>query len=326
VKARPIITVALCALVLLGPVLAQESAKIYRIGYLTISPRETQSHLIEAFERGLTERRYVVGRDVLIEYRFADGKLERLQGLADDLVRAKVDVIVTGVNPNVQAAQRATSSIPIVAANMYLPVEERFVQSLGHPGGNITGLTTDAGEEIGRRLQLLRQAVPNISRVAAIYGTGEAYATLAIERLEQHARTLGITIVPIELRGNQDVERAFSQIKRERVDSLIGFGAATLINRASIIRLAAQAKIPTIFTDKHYVDDGALMSYGVDLSDLFQRAAGYVDRIIKGAKPADLPVEQPTRYVLAVNLRTAKTLGIVIPQTLLLQADHVVQQ
>ena len=306
--------------------MAQQSGKVYRIGYLTISPRETQSHLIEAFERGLTERGYVLGRDIFIEYRFADGRLERLQRLADDLERAKVDVIVTGVNPNVRAAQRATSSIPIVAANAYLPVEERFVQSLSRPGGNITGLTTDAAEEIGRRLQLLQQAVPGISRVAAIYGTGEAYATLAIERLEHHARTLGVTIVPIEVRAPEDLERAFSEIKRQRADALIGFGAATLTNRASIIRMSAQARIPTIFTDKQYVDDGALMSYGVDLSDLFRRAAGYVDRILKGAKPADLPVEQPTRYVLAVNLRTAKALGITIPQTLLLQADHVVEK
>jgi putative tryptophan/tyrosine transport system substrate-binding protein len=326
VNSRSILAVALGALVSLGPAFAQQPVKVSRIGYLTISPRATQSHLIEAFERGLTERGYVVGRDIVIEYRFADGRLERLQGLAEDLVRAKVDVIVTGVNPNVRAAQRATSSIPIVAANVYLPVEERFVQSLGRPGGNITGLTTDAADEIGRRLQLLRQAVPGISRVAAVYGTGEEYATLAIERLKRHGRTLGMTIVPIEVRGPEDVERAFSEIKRESSDAVIGFGAATLVNRASIIRLAAQAKIPTIFTDKQYVDDGALMSYGVDLSDLFRRAASYVDRILKGAKPADLPVEQPTRYVLAVNLRTARALGITIPQSLLLQADHVVEK
>ena len=257
---RLIIAVALGASVLLGPVLAQQPVKIYRVGYLTISPRDTQSHLIEAFERGLAERGYVVGRNILIEYRFADGRLERLQGLADDLARIKVDVIVTGVNPNVRAAQRATSSIPIVAANVYLPVEERFVRSLGRRGGNITGLTTDSADEIGPRLQLLRQAVPGVSRVAAIYGTGEAYAALAIERLERHARTLGLIIVPIELRGTEDVERAFSEITRQRADAVIGFGAATLVNRAHIIRLSAQAKIPTIFTDKQYVDDGALMS------------------------------------------------------------------
>ena len=235
-RTRRIIAFALCALPLLGPARAQQSSKVYRIGYLTISPREIQSHLIDAFERGLTERGYEIGRDIFIEYRFVNGRLELLQGLAEELVRAKVDVIVTGVNPNLRAAQRATRSIPIVVANMYLPVEERFVQTLSRPGGNITGLTTDAGEEIGRRLQLLRQAVPGVSRVAAVYGTGEAYATLALERLEHHGRTLGMTIVPIEGRGPDDVEHALAEIEGRRADGLIGFGAITLLNRARIIR------------------------------------------------------------------------------------------
>jgi putative ABC transport system substrate-binding protein len=326
VNARPIVAAALAALLSLGAASAQPSARAYRIGYLTISPREAQTHLIEAFERGLSDRGYVVGRDVAIEYRFADGNLERLQGLADDLARLKVDVIVTGVNPNVRAAQRATRTLPIVAANVYLPVEEGFAKSLGRPGGNVTGLTTDAAEEIGRRLQLLRQAVPGVARVAAVHGTGESYAMVAIERLKHHARALGVTVVPIEVRGPDDLERAFSEARRQKADALIGFGAATLANRAGIIRLATQARMPTIFTDKQYVDDGALMSYGADLSDLFRRAAGYVDRILKGAKPADLPIEQPTRYVLAVNLGTARALGIVLPQALLLQADHVVDR
>jgi putative ABC transport system substrate-binding protein len=326
VNARPIVAAALAALLSLGAASAQPSAKAYRIGYLTISPREAQTHLIEAFERGLSDRGYVVGRDVAIEYRFADGNLERLQGLADDLARLKVDVIVTGVNPNVRAAQRATRTLPIVAANVYLPVEEGFAKSLGRPGGNVTGLTTDAAEEIGRRLQLLRQAVPGVARVAAVHGTGESYAMVAIERLKHHARALGVTVVPIEVRGPDDLERAFSEARRQKADALIGFGAATLANRAGIIRLATQARMPTIFTDKQYVEDGALMSYGADLSDLFRRAAGYVDRILKGAKPADLPIEQPTRYVLAVNLGTARALGIVLPQALLLQADHVVDR
>jgi putative ABC transport system substrate-binding protein len=326
VNARPIVAASLAALLSLGAASAQPSAKAYRIGYLTISPREAQTHLIEAFERGLSDRGYVVGRDVAIEYRFADGNLERLQGLADDLARLKVDVIVTGVNPNVRAAQRATRTLPIVAANVYLPVEEGFAKSLGRPGGNVTGLTTDAAEEIGRRLQLLRQAVPGVTRVAAVHGTGESYAMVAIERLKHHARALGVTVVPIEVRGPDDLERAFSEARRQKADALIGFGAATLANRAGIIRLATQARMPTIFTDKQYVEDGALMSYGADLSDLFRRAAGYVDRILKGAKPADLPIEQPTRYVLAVNLGTARALGIVLPQALLLQADHVVDR
>ncbi len=323
---RAIVAVVFSAFLYIGSAAAQESLKVHRIGYLTISPRETQIHLIEAFERGLTERGYVVGRNLLIEYRFADGKPERLQGLADDLVRAKVDVIVTGINPNIRAAQRATKTIPIVAAISYFPVEDGLVQSLARPGSNVTGLTSDAAEEVGRRLQILREAAPGISRVAALYGTGEPYTALVRGKLEGAARKLGVTIIPIELRGPEDVERAWAEIERKKADGLIGFGAAALATRASIIRLSAKSRLPTIFSDRQYVDDGALISYGVDLTDNFRKAAGYVDRILKGAKPADLPFEQPTRYVLAINLKTAKALGLTIPQTLLLQADHVVEQ
>lgn len=323
---RTIAAAVLCLAVMLGPAAAQPSEKVHRIGYLTISPRAAQAHLIAAFERGLSERGYTVGRDILIEYRFADGQPERLQGLADDLVRANVEVIVTGVNPNIRAAQQATKSIPIVAANAFFPVEEGFVQSLARPGGNTTGLTTDAADEIARRLQILREAVPTLSRVAAFHGAGEAYVFLALDKLAGPARKLGLTVIPIELRGPGDIERAFAEIKRQKVDGLIGFGAITLTNRASIIRLAMQSRLPTIFADRQYVEDGAMLSYGVDLADLFRRAAGYVDRILKGAKPADLPFEQPTKYLLTVNLRTARELGITIPRTLLLQADHVVEK
>jgi len=323
---RAIVAVVFSAFLYIGSAAAQESLKVHRIGYLTISPRETQIHLIEAFERGLTERGYVVGRNLLIEYRFADGKPERLQGLADDLVRANVNVIVTGINPNIRAAQRATKTIPIVAAISYFPVEDGLVQSLARPGSNVTGLTSDAAEEVGRRLQILREAAPGISRVAALYGTGEPYTALVRGKLEGAARKLGVTIIPIELRGPEDVERAWAEIERKKADGLIGFGAAALATRASIIRLSAKSRLPTIFSDRQYVDDGALISYGVDLTDNFRKAAGYVDRILKGAKPADLPFEQPTRYVLAINLKTAKALGLTIPQTLLLQADHVVEQ
>jgi putative ABC transport system substrate-binding protein len=307
-----------------GATFAQARKRPHRVGYLTISPRAAQVHLVEAFERGLRERGYVLGRDLVIEYRFADGKPDRLRGLADDLVRAQVDVILTGVNPNIRAAQAATRSIPIVAANAYFPVEDGLVQSLARPGGNITGLTTDADEEISRRLQILREAVPALSRVGAIYGVGEDYMSLALGKLEAPARRLGVAIVPVEFRGAADLERAFAHMSAEKSDSLIGFGAATLTHRASIIRMSMQARLPTIFADKRYVDDGALLSYGVDLADLFRRAAGYVDRILKGATPAELPFEQPTRYVLAVNLKTASALGVAIPRTLMLQADHVI--
>jgi putative ABC transport system substrate-binding protein len=304
---------------------AQAQRPPRRIGYLTISPRSAQSHLVEAFERGLGEHGYVIGRDIVIEYRFADGKPERLRALADDLVKAGVVVIVTGVNPNIRAAQAATKSIPIVAANAYFPVEDGLVQSLAKPGGNTTGLTTDADAEISRRLQILHEALPALSKVCAIYGTGEDYMSLALARLEGPARRLGVAVVPVEFRGAVDLERAFADITASKAGGLIGFGAATLTNRASIIGFAMQSKLPTIFTDRRYVEDGALLSYGVDLSDLFRRSAGYVDRILKGANPSGLPFEQPAKYVLAVNLKTAKALGLTIPRTAMLQADHVIE-
>lgn len=324
--ARAIAAAAFGALLLVAAASAQPAPAPHRIGYLTISPRSAQPHLIAAFERGLAEHGYTVGRDIRIEYRFADGRPERLQGLADELVRLNVDVIVTGVNPNIHAAQRATKTIPIVAANAYFPVEAGLVQSLARPGGNITGLTTDVAEEIARRLQILREAAPRLSRVAAVYGSGEPYMALALRKLEDSARTLGVSIVPIELHGAEGVADAFAEIERRKVDGLIGFGAGALANRTSLIRFSTQRRMVTIFTDRQYVEDGALLSYGVDLSDLFRRAAGYVDRILKGASPKDLPFEQPARYVLAVNLATARALGLTLPQSLLLQADVVVDR
>lgn len=310
----------------LGSATAQQAGKVHRVGYLQIAPREVQGHLIDAFEQGLNERGYVVGRDVLIEYRFADGKPERLEALADDLVRLKVDVIVTGVNPNTRAAQRATKTIPIVMAISYFPVESGLVQSLGRPGGNITGLVADAGEEGAKRLQILREVTPKLTRVAVLSEPGLGYDEHLFTRLGEAARGLGVVVVPLQIRGAEDVQRAFGEIERAKVDGLMVLGGSVpLANRGRIISLSAKAKLPAIWVDRQTVQDGALLSYGADRVDLFRRAAGYVDRILKGAKPADLPIEQPTKYLLAVNLKTAKAQGITIPQTLLLLADHVVK-
>ena len=314
------------ALLALGSATAQEAAKTPRVGYLQIAPRDAQVHLIEGFERGLTERGLVVGRDVLIEYRFADGKPERLDKLADELVHLGVDVIVTGVNPNTRAAQRATKTIPIVMAISYFPVESGLVQSLGRPGGNITGLVADAGEEGAKRLQILREATTKLTRVAVLLEPGLGYGDHLLKRLESAARSLGVVVVPLEIRGAEDVQRVFGEIERARVDGLMVLGGSVpLANRDRIISMSAKAKLPAIWVDRQSVQDGALLSYGADRVDLFRRAAGYVDRILKGAKPADLPIEQPTKYALAINLKTAKSLGIAIPQTLLLLADHVVE-
>jgi len=305
---------------------AQQTAKVYRIGYLQIAPRDVQVHLTEAFERGLRERGYAPGRDVVIEYRFAGGRVDRLPELAADLVRLKVDVIVTGVNQNVFAAKRATTAIPIVMATSFYPVEDGLVASLARPGGNVTGLTQEAGEEVARRLQFLREVAPKLTRVAALSGSGMSYNPYFMRTLERSARPLGIVVLPFEIRGAEDIEDVFVQIERAGAGGLIVFGGPiTLAHRIAINDLATKKRLPAIWSDKQRVLDGALMSYGADVTDLFSRAAGYVDRILKGAKPGDLPIEQPTRFVLAINLKTAKALGLTIPQSLLLRADEVIQ-
>ena len=307
-------------------VVAQQAGRVYRIGYLQIAPRNAQVHLIEAFERGLRELGYSVGRNVLIEYRFADGKTERLPGLAAELVRLNVDVIVTGVNANIRAALEATKTIPIVTAVALYPVEDGLVASLGRPGGNVTGLTQHAGDEVAKRLQLLREAARGLTRVAALSGAGMSYNPFMFKTVEGAARGLGMTFLPLEIRGPQDVERAFAEVERTQTGGMVIFsGPIPLANRASIISMAAKKKLPAIWGDRQSVLDGGLMSYGPDGADLFRRAAGYVDRILKGAKPADLPFEQPTRFVLAINLKTAKALGLSIPQELLLRADEVIE-
>ncbi len=208
----------------------------------------------------------------------------------------------------------------------YFPVESGLVQSLARPGGNTTGLVADAGEEGAKRLQILREVAPKLTRVAVLSEPGLGYERHLLRRLEDAARGLGVAIVPLEIRRAEDVERVFGEIERARVDGLMVLGGSIpLANRGNIIRLSAKAKLPAIWVDRQIVQDGALLSYGADRVDLFRRAAGYVDRILKGAKPADLPIEQPTTYALAINLKTAKALGLAIPRTLLLLADHVVE-
>ena len=306
---------------------AQQTGKVWRIGYLATQHREAQSHLIQAFEGGLRERGYTPGRDLVIEYRFAEGRVERLAELAADLVRLKVDVIVTGVNPNTIAAKKATTTIPIVMAGSYNPVEEGLVASLAHPGGSVTGLTLDPGAEIlAKRLQLLREINPKVSRVAALSGFGMSYNPYQVKVLEDAGRGLGITIVPVGFRGADDLGDAFREIRRARAGGLIVFGGPLVLDqRASIARLAVKNRIPAIYADRQFARDGGLMSYGADVADQWRRAAGYVDRILKGAKPGDLPIEQPTKFELVINLKTAKTLGLTIPQSLLGRADEVIQ-
>ena len=306
---------------------AQQAGKVWRIGYLQGSSREAQTHLIQAFEGGLREKGYTLGRDLVIEFRFADGRVERLPDLGAELVRLKVDVILTGVNEGTMAATKATTTTPIVMAGSFNPVEEGLVASLARPGGNVTGLTQDAGAEIlTKRLQLLREINPKLSRVAALSGIGIAYNQSQVRALDDAGRALGITIVPVAFRGADDLEEAFAEIRRARAAAVIvSGGPVVLSHRARIAGLAVKNRLPAIGTIRQHAHSGFLMAYGADTADLWRRAAGYVDRIPKGAKPADLPVEQPTKFELVINLKTAKAFGLAIPQSLLLQADEVIQ-
>ena len=305
---------------------AQQTGAMHRIGFLLLSPRDVQLHLIEAFEAGLREKGYTPGREVVIEYRSADGHSDQLPILAAELVRLGVDVIVTGVNPNTLAAKRATSTIPIVMASSFFPVEDGLVASLARPGGNVTGLTQEAGEEVAKRLQLLREVVPRLTRVATLSGVGMTYNPYFVQRLQEASRGLGVSILPFEIQGADDVGKVFVEIERARADGLIVFGGPiTIGQRSAIVTRTAEKRLPAVWTDKQFVLDGGLMSYGADVADIWRRSAGYVDRILKGAKPADLPVEQPTKFVLAINLKTANQLGLTIPRSLLQRADVVIQ-
>ena len=306
---------------------AQQAGQVARIGVLLALAREQMSHLVKAFEDGLRDLGYVPGRNVVIESRFADGKLERLPQLAQDLVRLRVDVIVTGSNPHVIAAKQATTTIPIVMVYVRDPVGAGLVASVSRPGGNVTGLSMDVGAEIaGKRLALLKEVVPRLSRVAVLVFPGFPSALAALEAMEAPARTLGMTVVRFDARGPGDLEGVFAAVTRARFDALVVTGGPVQFNmRTQIAQLALRHRLPSISSITEDVEVGVLMSYGASLSDQWRRAATYVDKILKGAKPADLPVEQPTKFELIINLKTAKALGLTIPPSLLAQADQVLE-
>jgi len=306
---------------------AQQAGKVGRVGYLLGATREQTSHLVKAFEDGLRDLGYVPGRNVVIEYRFADGKVERLPQLAQDLVRLKVDVIVTGSNQHVIAAKQATTTIPIVMVYVRDPVGAGLVASLSRPGGNVTGLSQDVGAEIpGKRLALLKEFVPKLSRVAVLANPDFLPALATLKAMEAPARTLGMTVVRFDARGPGDLEGVFAAVTRARSDALVVTGGPVQFNmRTQIAQLALRHRLPSISGIIEDVEAGGLMSYGASLSDQWRRAATYVDKILKGAKPGDLPVEQPTKFELVINLKTAKALGLTIPPSLLTRADKVIE-
>jgi ABC-type uncharacterized transport system substrate-binding protein len=305
----------------------QPAGRVYRVGYLTIASREQRLHLIRAFEEGLRSLGYRVGENVVIEYRFADGELERLPALAADLVRLGVDVIVTGSNPNTAAVMKATTTIPIVMTNSADPIGTGLVASLARPGGNVTGVSLDAGNEIsGKRLELLKETLPNLSRVGILWNPDFAPNRSRLASMREAARELGLTLVPVEARGLDALEQAFATMVRERAQAFVVLGESMLFsNRGEIAVMALRNRLPAASSLREFAEAGLLLTYGVDLSDLFRRSAIFVDKIFKGAKPADLPVEQPTKFELVINLKTAKALGVEVPTSLLQRADEVIE-
>jgi putative tryptophan/tyrosine transport system substrate-binding protein len=317
---------ALCAMLFaLGiPAQAQQGTKIPRIGFLVASSPSFYSSRIEAFQRGLHELGYVEGKNIAIEYRFADGKADRLRELADELVRLKVDIIVAA--GSAAAAKDATKTIPIVFAAASDPVASRIVASLAQPGGNVTGLTILAPELTGKRLELLKEAFPRITRVAFLRNPSGINSPIVWKEAQAASESLGLQLQSLEVRSVDDFEKAFGAAKRERAHALIT-STNPLINaqRARILKFVAKNRLPAIYPAPEIVEAGGLMSYSPDYSEMFRRAALFVHKILNGAKPGDLPVEQPNKFELVINLKTAKQIGLTIPPNVLVRADRVIK-
>jgi putative ABC transport system substrate-binding protein len=323
---RAALAAALALSLLAAPLVApgqQPRGKTARVGFLHFV---SSPLLDEAFQEGLRELGYVEGQNIVIEYRSAEGKDERLPGLAAELVRLKVDVIVAASPPATEAAKRATSTVPIVFALSGDPVAAGLVASLARPGGNITGLATISGEVVGKQLELLKRVAPKVSRVAVLQNPSNPGHALTLPQAEGAARALGVQLQVLKARTPSEIEVAFAAMRSQRADgALVLRDAMFREQRAQIVALAAKSRLPAVYGLREEAEAGGLMAYGASVPQLFRRAATYVDKILKGAKPADLPVEQPTKFELVINLKTAKALGLTIPPSLLGQADQVIQ-
>ena len=317
--------IAFLLLILTAVDLAEaQQAKVSRIGYLgATTPGSAPA---EAFRQGLRDLGYVEGKNIIIEYRYAEGVNERFANLAAELVSLKVDVILTGGTPATQAAKNATQTVPIVMVNTVDPVGTGLVASLARPGGNITGLTNVSGEFAGKLLELLKEAFPKVSRVAVLWDPANAGNALSLGEIKVAARALQITLQSAEVHGPDDFEPAFSAIKKERAGGLIVLrNVIASAYLARIVDSTAKSRLPTMYTQSDYVDAGGLMSYGPNLANLYRRAAVYVVKMLKGTKPAELPVEQPTKFQFIINLKAAKQIGLTIPPTVLARADKVIK-
>lgn len=308
------------------PADAQGAGKLVRIGRLSPLSAETDSPNLEAFRKGLRELGWVEGKTFTIEGRFADGRSERLPELAAELVRQRVDVILTGSNPGALAAKKATATIPIVMVTTGDPVGAGLVTSLARPGGNVTGVTALGQMLNAKRLELIKEAVAGVTRVAVLTNPRSIYTAPFLREKEGMSRSLGLQLPILEARDPGGFEKAFAALATERAGALmVQTDAMFITHRRRIVELAARSRVPTIYGDREFVDAGGLMFYGATLANLYHDAASYADRILKGARPADLPVEQPTKLELVINLKAAKALGLTIPPSVLGRADHLVE-
>src|SRR5262245_3519049 len=315
--------------ILAGPLTleAQPPAKVSRVGFLSLLPHAHALSHIKALQEGLRGLGYIEGQNIVLEYRFADGTAERLPGLVAELIHLNVDIIVAGFGTlPALAAKQATSTIPIVFTFVADPVGTGVVASLARPGGNITGLSTLAAGLAGKRLELLKEILPQLSRVAILLNPATPATRQALRETQAIAATWGVHLQPLEVRTPEDFESSFAVASQEYTDALITLtDPFTIVHRARIAELAAQSRLPAIYGMRDFVEAGGLISYGANYDEPSQRAAAYVDKILKGAKPADLPVEQPMKFELVINLKTAQELGITMPSSLLLLADEVIQ-
>ncbi len=304
---------------------AQQPKKVPRIGFMIGTSPSIIPDRIEGFRRGLRELGYVEGKNVVIEYRVAEGKVERLPNLLAELVRLKVDVIVTGGIVN-HAAKQATTTIPIVIAFDGDPVGNGLVASLARPGGNITGLSALSPELSGKRLELLKETVPRLSRVVVIGESNNPGNSEVLREMELAAKAFGVKLQSLDVRDLKDIETAFRAASKARANAVIVLaGTIVLVHRAQITTLAIKSRLPAMYPIPEFVEDGGLMTYGPSIADLYRRAATYVDKILKGAKPADLPVEQPMKFEFVINLKTAKQIGLTIRPNVLARADKVIK-
>jgi ABC-type uncharacterized transport system substrate-binding protein len=305
---------------------AQPTGRVYRLGYLAAAGVWNNSYA-EAFRQGLRDLGWVEGQNIVIEFRSAEGQFDRLPALATELVRLKVDVIVATPTPAALAAKNATATIPIVGISLADPVGLGLIPSLARPGGNVTGVSYSVGPDIfGKDLELLREAIPKVRRVAVLSNPDGPSQPLILDNIKTAARSMGLQLLPVGARGPGDFDGAFATMVKERVGALFVVTDPTYIaHRARLVDLATRNRLPSMFTQTADVEAGGLMSYGPSFAAMYRSSAYYVDKILKGAKPADLPVEQPTKFELAINVKTAKALGLTIPQTLLLRADHVIE-